>query len=573
MTLSIAQLPTAYPSIVHALVAGAERDNGVPRTIVLPGSGEELVFGHDRLAAAACQAAARLADQGVRSGDRVLICLPTSPAFLSVFLSALMLGAVPTNIATPSAYGAMEVFGQKVAQLVDYLDPVAIIAEQGVIDGIAPLMLTCRLIDGEQLHAESIAAGVADTELRLPAAADPAFIQCTSGSTGRPKGVVISHANLAAHCAQITALTGCGPEDVWVSWLPLYHDMGLIGGFLTPMFTHGDAVLIPVTRFLQAPQEWLLAVHTYRGTIAAAPNFAFGYAAARIRDEDITEIDLSSWRMLSCGAEPIVPQTVEAFVDRFQRYGLPEGAIAPCYGLAEATLAVTMVPPSGEGVRFDTVDRGRLVRDGHAVDAGPDCAEAIHLVDCGPPVPGTEVRIVDAAGAVCASDRLGHIQFRGPSVTSGYFRSPDATAACLDTEGWWDSGDLGYLREGRLRVAGRAKDIVIIRGVNHFPSDFEAAAEVIPGVRRGGVVATSAPHPDESTEALHLIVESELPETDHDRLRHDVRIAVSIRTGVPPVAVHVVPPHSIPKTTSGKLQRARARTMFVTGREDVGTPQ
>jgi fatty-acyl-CoA synthase len=574
MTVSLVQRRSAHPSIVHALLTDTEHDASPARIVVLPDRGDAQILSRVGIAAAARQAAARLAERGVRPGDRLLISLPTSPALLSAFLGSLMLGAVPTNIATPSAYGAAKVFGEKVARLTDYLEPAAIVAEQRVLDELSTLKLRCRSIDGDQLVAESLAAGTAEVPpLRLPGGSDPAFIQCTSGSTGQPKGVVISHANLAANCAQIAAATGCGPGEVWVSWLPLNHDMGLIGGLLTPMFTHGDAVLMPANRFLRAPQDWLRAVHTYRGTITAAPNFAFGYAAARIRDDDIADVDLSSWRMLNCGAEPIMPHTVTAFIDRFRHRGLPEGAIAPCYGLAEATLAVTMASGSGEGMRFDSIDRERLVRDGCAVDAEPDSAEVMHLVDCGVPVPGTEVRIVDDEGVVLASDRLGHIQFRGPSMTAGYFRRPDATAACLDSDGWWDTGDLGYLRAGRLRVAGRAKDIIIIRGANHFPSDFEAAAEAVPGVRPGGVVATSAPEPGGDTEALHLIVESELPESEHDQLRRDIRIAVSTRTGTLPTAIHLVPRRSIPKTTSGKVQRAMARALFVTRHADVEKPR
>ncbi|WP_157172032.1 AMP-binding protein, partial [Nocardia higoensis] len=371
----------------------------------------------------------------------------------------------------------------------------------------------------------------------------------------------ITHANLAANCVQIGRAASMRPGETWVGWLPLHHDMGLIGGFLNPMYQGTDAVLMPPNRFLRRPADWLRAVHTYRGAFTAAPNFAYGYTAARVTDEELAGLDLSSWRFLFCGAEPIHPPTVQRFVDRFRAHGLPADALVPCYGMAEASLAVTVSRPHSP-VAYDSISRHALTVDGIAVDVPADDPDALQIADCGEPVAGTEVRIVDTDGALCGDDVAGRIQFRGPSTTPGYYRLPEVTAQARDGD-WWDTGDIGYLRAGRLRITGRQKDLIIIRGANHPPTDFEIAAESVPGVRPGGVAAVGSPDAQGGSEELHLVVESALPDSEYEPLRRAVRVAVSKRTGILPAEVVVVPPRSIPKTTSGKVQRALTRQLFV----------
>ncbi|MBF6468204.1 fatty acyl-AMP ligase [Nocardia beijingensis] len=564
MTTPSGPLRPYYPSIVHALLSGGERGAAAASTVILPeraaaGHGDEIHRRHDELASAACGAAAGLAADGVRRGDRVLLCLPTSAEFVTVFFGALLLGAVPTAIATPGGFGAAEIFLDRFARLLAYLDPTAVVSTPAVLATL-PVPASVTAIDASALHALAHTSGAPALAPRLPAPDDIAFIQATSGSTGTPKGVQVTHANLAANCEQIARAAAIGPGDTWVGWLPLHHDMGLIGGFLTPLFRGIDAVLMPPNRFLRHPADWLRAVHEYRGTLTAAPNFAYGYAAARIADSDLDGVDLSAWRFLFCGAEPIHPPTVRQFVDRFGAWGLPPDALVPCYGLAEASLAVTVSDPRAP-IAFDSVSRRGLAEDGVAVDVPADDGDALAIVDCGAPVAGTEVRVVDEEGTPCGADSVGRVQFRGPSTTPGYFRLPEATAATR-SEGWWDTGDVGYLRNGRLRITGRRKDLIIIRGANYLPTDFEVAAEQVPGVRPGGVVAVGRPEAGGGSEELHLIVESAVARAEHDTLARAVRAAVSKRTGVLAAGVRIVAPRSIPKTTSGKVQRTVARRLL-----------
>ncbi|MEV6275154.1 fatty acyl-AMP ligase [Nocardia sp. NPDC051832] len=551
-----------HDSILHALLGYADPDAPPARLVFAAEAAEQREMSYAQLGAAARRSAAALAEAGVRQGDRVLLCLPTSPGFLTAFFGLQMLGAVPTAVATPGGFGGLEIFAAKFARLVGYLKPAMIVTVPAVAEALSAVAGETAVLDGDTLHATAMDPGAPAVTPVLPGPDDLAFIQCTSGSTGTPKGVQITHGNLAANCEQITRVCGAGPGETWVGWLPLHHDMGLIGGSLTPVFSGCDAVLLPPSRFLRAPADWLRAVGRYRGTITAAPNFAYGYAAARIRDAEIEGVDLSSWRFLFCGAEPIVPDTVRRFVDRFAAWGLPTDALVPCYGMAEAALAITVSAPSPQ-LAYDAVSRTALAQDSQVVDIAADDPDALRIVDCGPAVPGTELRIADEHGHALGENQLGQVQFRGPSRTPGYFALPEATAASCDAEGWWTTGDLGYLRQGRLRVTGRHKDLIIIRGANYFPTDFEHAAESVAGVRPGGVVAVGHRGPDEDSEALHLIVETELDSGAHLRLRQALRATVSARTGVLAAGIHLVPKRSIPKTTSGKVQRAEAARRFL----------
>jgi acyl-CoA synthetase (AMP-forming)/AMP-acid ligase II len=552
-----------FPTIWDALLAEAERgaDGSAVTLIPEPGSADTLRY--DALVENAARCAAALAEHGVGPGDRVLLCLPTGAQFLTAFFGTQLLGATPTAIAVPIRFGGAAGFEGQLKELVGYLRPAAVVTTAAVIEAL-PDLAGAALIDGAALHARATANDAPMRPVRRPKGDELALIQCTSGSTGRPKGVMISHANLAANCRQLTDAARWTRADTTVSWAPLYHDMGLITGILCPVSVGGNAVLMPPTRFLRAPAEWLRHISTYRGAVAAAPNFAYGYVTSRVRDEELEGVDLSCWRVAFCGAEPIQPATVRRFVDRFTRWGLPPDAFTPGYGMAEATLVITIKRPDAS-FRFDSIDRQTAVTGARAVDVDPQSADAVHVVDCGEPVAGAEVRIVDDNGRPLEADRIGHVQFRSPSRTAGYFDLPEESAASTAEPGWWRTGDIGYLRDGSLRITSRAKDLVIIRGANYFPSDFEQAAETVSGVRLGAVIAVGHRPENADSEELHLIVETELDAEQHESLRLAVQAAVGSRTGVIPAGIHLVPKRSIPKTTSGKLQRAKARELFVEG--------
>jgi len=551
-----------FPSILHALLAQAEHGSDGPTMTLVPERGQAEPWRYDTLLETAARSAAVLAEHGVRHGDRVLLCLPTSWQFVTAFFGAQLLGAAPAAIAMPTGFGGAAGLDGQLKDLVGYLRPAAIVTMPAVVEAVGDLAGTV-MVDGWAMHARATANDAPKHPVRLPADDQLAFIQCTSGSTGAPKGVMILHANLVANCEQMMRASDWADETA-VSWLPLYHDMGLMLGMLLPVYAGAEVVLMPPTRFLRTPAEWLRQVSTYRATLSAAPNFAYGYAVSRVRDEELDGVDLSSWRKKYCGAEPVNPVTLQRFSDRFARWGMPANGLVPCYGMAEATLAISFARLE-DPILFDTIDRESAAAQGRVVDVDPHAPGALRVVDCGAPCEGTEVRVVDAAGTPLGENEIGHIQFRGPSRTVGYFGLPEETAASIDSPGWWKTGDVGYLRDGRVRITGRAKDLIIIRGANYFPSDFEQAAETVPGVRVGAVVAVGYQPDDGDTEELHMIVETEVEAAQHESLRRAVSAAVSSRTGVPAAAIHLVPKRSIPKTTSGKLQRSKARRLFVEG--------
>lgn len=553
-------LQTDAPSLVHSMLRSAERGAGGGHVVFAMDPDTHVTLGHDALTVAALATAARLSDAGVRRGDRVLLCASTSPDFLGAFLGCLFLGASPTATAMPGGFGALDAWSARLGGLLALLEPAVIVAHPMLVDALAGRPGLPPVLDAAELYAAASAPGAATIDPVLPSPEDTAFIQSTSGSTGIAKGVVVTHGNLATNCRQIFDACSAGLEDVWINWLPLHHDMGLIGGTLASLHRGSSGVLMPPERFQRRPAEWLQNVSRYRATLGAAPNFAYGYAAARIRDAELDGVDLGSWRFQFCGAEPIHPETVQPFVDRFGQWGFPEDALVPCYGLAEASLAVTVSRPRGP-VPYDAISRQSLTADGVVRDVADTAGDpdVLRVVDCGRPVEGTEVRVVGEDGAVLPDGELGRIQFRGPSRTPGYFRDPEATVRCLTADGWWDTGDLGYLRGDALRIAGRTREIIVIRGANHMPSDFEHAAETVDGIRFGATAAVGIDDSASGTEVLHVVAETEMATEDHPALQRAVVAAVTRRTGIAPSGVHLVPRRTIPKTTSGKIKRVAVR--------------
>lgn len=556
-----------HASFVHALLANAERGSEAARTVLALSADEYVELRHDVLAQEALATAAVLKEAGVRPGDRVIVCLPTSPEFLTAFFGTSMLGAVPIAVAIPSRMNGPDRFQANYRQLQAYLRPRAVVTTPHAIAAIGGESEDGILvIDGTELRmaaqrSEALSAPV------LPNSDAPAFLQLTSGSTGSPRAVVVSHGNLAANCRQLGEASRWAAGDVQVAWLPLNHDMGLVGALLAPIFHGVDATLLPPERFLRAPSTWLRAISDHSGTISAAPNFAFSYTTARVHDDELDGVDLSSLRFVFCGAEPIHPPSLHGFINRFASWGLRSDVLAPCYGLAEATLAVTVGRPEFP-VRHDTVTPDMLAARSGA-DADGEGIITQQIVNCGAPLEGTELRIIGEPGVELADGLLGRIQFRGPSRTTGYFRQPQQTAEALDDEGWWDTGDLGYLRDGELRVAGRAKDVIIIRGVNYFPSDIEKAIEIVSGVRPGRVAAVALYDESAGSEALHVIAETALGVEQHCELKRQIVAAATRRCGIAPAAVHLMPSGTIQKTTSGKVMRFEARRLLLQDNESA----
>jgi 1-acyl-sn-glycerol-3-phosphate acyltransferase len=536
------------------------------------GESPALTFGE--LLAGAERVAAELAERGIGRGDNVAIMLPTSRDFFVTFAGILLAGATPTPIYPPFRADRIGEYAERQS---------AILANAG-----ARLLVTFReaehvakLLKPRVASLEGVATATALIESRAAAplgaqlhshGEDLALLQYTSGSTGNPKGVMLSHANLLANVRAIGEALAIRSDDVGVSWLPLYHDMGLIGAWLMPLYFGLPVVILSPLAFLARPVRWLRAFDRYRGTVGAAPNFAYELAAAKVSGDDLAGLDLSSWRAALNGAEPVLPATLARFAERFAGNGFRRESLLPVYGLAESSVGLA-IPPPGRGPRVDRVERAAFEREARAVpslvESPNEDTDVISFVSVGRPIPRHEVRIVNDNREDVAEREEGQLWFRGPSATSGYYRNESATAALFPVgaaEGWINSGDRAYKAEDEIYITGRVKDIIIHAGRNLYPHEIEDVVAQLSGVRKGCVVAFGAADPVTGTERLVVVAETrERDSAAQGRIAQAITAQVSSAVGLPPDVVQVVPPNAIPKTSSGKLQRDATKKRFLSG--------
>jgi 1-acyl-sn-glycerol-3-phosphate acyltransferase len=543
-----------------------------------------LTFGE--LYAAAQRCAAELARRGVPAGGRVALMLPTSRAFFVSYAGILLAGAIPVPIYPPFRADRIEEYASRQSAILKNAG-VCLLLTFRQAEAVARLLKPrvhslAEVADAEKLidaadKAPPPSPGALPLHLtgsRARKASDIALLQYTSGSTGEPKGVVLTHANLLANIRAIGEAVELGPSDVGVSWLPLYHDMGLIGAWLTLLhFGVPLAVMSPLA-FLTRPERWLKAFQKYGGTISAAPNFAYELCVRKIADKDIEGVDLSNWRAALNGAEPVNPDTLDRFAERFARHGFRREAQLPVYGLAEASLAVTF-PPLNRGPLIDRVEREAFTAEGRAVPARTGDATTIAFVSSGRPIPRHEVRIVDASGEEVSDRTEGFLWFRGASATSGYYHNAEATEQLLpmgpaagDGEyAWVNSGDRAYRADGEIYVTGRVKDIVIKGGRNLYPHEVEELAARAEGIRKGCIVAFGLKDEASGTEKLIVVAESREREASRRAaIVAAVTDQVSEGLGLPPDRVELIPPGSIPKTSSGKLRREETKQLYLAGK-------
>ena len=542
------------------------------------------------LFARASSVAAALERRGLEPGSTVAIMLPTCAEFFSSFAGILLAGGIPVPIYPPFRADRIEEYAARQAGILRNAEARFLITfreahavarlMESRVPSLRGVLSAARLARSERPQAPSpTEARPADVFGRRSRSSDIAFLQYTSGSTGDPKGVVLTHANLLANLRSIVDGIAVGPEDVAVSWLPLYHDMGLIGAWFVPLYSGIPLVVMSPLAFLSRPESWLWALCRHRGTLSPAPNFAFELCIRRVPDSAIEGLDLSSVRALLNGAEPVRPETLDRFAARFERYGLRREALMPVYGLAEASLGVS-APPLGAGYTIDRIDRetfeserraipvalaasNRRASPANGAEAELDHA-ALEFVGAGRPLPGTDLRIVDDQGRDLPQRTEGHLWFRGPSATSGYYRNPEATKTILRQDGFLDSGDLAYIAAGELFITGRAKDIIIKGGRNIYPQEVEEIAGRVPGVRTGCVVAFGVADPQSGTEKFVVAAESR-EQREADRISSEITEQVVRAMGIPPDRVELLPPHSIPKTSSGKLRRSETRRLYLAG--------
>jgi acyl-CoA synthetase (AMP-forming)/AMP-acid ligase II len=457
---------------------------------------------------------------GIERGDRVAIVLPTSPEFMDAFFGSVLAGAVPVPLYPPVRLGRMDEFHPRTARLVRDSGARLVLSDARISRFLGVAIAAAK----PPLGMRRLGKGAPFTAPARPG--DLALIQFSSGTTVDPKPVALTHENVLANVAAIETIVPSDDAQAGVSWLPLYHDMGLIGCLMMAVYRPGPLTLIPPEAFLARPAIWLRAISRKRATISVAPNFAYGLCVRRVRDAELSGVDLSSWRFALNGAEPVAPAVLRRFSERFRSHGFDERALMPVYGLSEASLAVTFTPA------------GRAPR---TLSIG-----ARELASVGAPLPGVDVDIRD-----------GRIFVRGPSVMRGYFGNPAATAAAL-RDGWLDTGDLGFIDRGELFVSGREKEVVILRGANHAPQEFEEALDSVAGVRPGCAAAVGVPTAE--GEELALLVEA-----DGTADAEQIRSRVTERTGIRPHQIHLLAPGTLPRTSSGKLRRREALRQLQAG--------
>jgi 1-acyl-sn-glycerol-3-phosphate acyltransferase len=555
--------PASARTLVEVLEWHLERNAERPHIFLREEDGRERPITYGDLFRQATAVAAGLHERGIGPGERVALVLRTESDFFYAFFGVLLAGGVPVPLYPPFRADRIEEYARRQLAILDNARARALLtfpAAERVARLLEPQVHSLELVTtvGAVAVADALVSPVGLVS------GDVGLIQYTSGSTGDPKGVLLTHANLLANIRAIGAAIAIAPDDVAVSWLPLYHDMGLIGSWLGALYHGVPIVILSPLAFLTRPVRWLQAIHAHRGTISAAPNFAFDLCVRKIRDQELAGLELGSWRLALNGSEAVCADTIERFIRRFGPHGFRAEAMAPVYGLAEASVALTM-PPVGRAARIDAVDRAAFSLARTAQPAATAAAAPLRFVSCGRPVPGHEVRIVDAAGAVLGDRIEGQIEFRGPSVTAGYFRRPDLTQAALH-DGWMDSGDLGYWAEGELYVTGRRKDLIIKAGRNLYPQEVEEFVSEVPGVRKGCVAAFGVPDPALGTERLVVVAETrETAPAAREILRRAVLDRVVATLGVPADSVVMCDPGTVLKTSSGKIRRGATRDAYVRG--------
>ncbi|MFV8836154.1 AMP-binding protein [Aquisalimonas sp.] len=530
--------------------------------------GQETPISYAELRVRAASVAGRLQAEGLEWQQSVAIMLPTCPEYFYTYFGVLLAGGVPVPIYPPA----------RLAQVEDHVRRHAGIlanAEAVVLVTVGEAMTVARLLESScptvrrVLTADALVSGKPGYTPIPVSPEDIAFIQYTSGSTGSPKGVVLTHDNLLANIRAIGEAVEITPRDVFVSWLPLYHDMGLISAWLASLYFGNPLVVMSPLEFLARPANWLWAIHRYQGTLTAAPNFAYELCIKRVDDDAIQGLDLSSLRMMANGAEPVSPDTLTRFTQRFSRYGLRDDALLPVYGLAEATVGL-LVPPLGRPPVVDHIQRERFTTEGEAVPAEPDDPNPLRFVACGRPLPAHEVRIVDASGRTLDERHEGRLEFRGPSATSGYFHNPEQTRSLFDGD-WLDSGDRAYAADGEYYITGRVKDIIIRGGRNLYPHELEEAVGAVKGVRKGCVAVFGSADRHTGTERLVVMAETGVTAArSRAALQDAIQTAALDMLGEPADEVLLVPPHTVLKTSSGKIRRGATRALYESGEVGKG---
>jgi len=499
---------------------------------------------------------------GLNKGDRVALIAETGPEFAACFFGAIYAGLWPVPLPLPTSFGGRDAYVDQLVVMLSSSDPQLFLYPEE----LAEFALAAAEKNGVSARNWNDLAEIEPSvalALPVPGQDEIAYLQYSSGSTRFPHGVAVTHRALLDNLHAHGVATEVQDTDRCVSWLPWYHDMGLVGCMLSPLALQVSVDYLKTEDFARRPLAWLDLISRNPGTsVSYSPTFGYDICSRRMSSQTraADRFDLSRWRLAGNGADMIRPDVMQAFVDSFAGAGFKAGAFCPSYGLAEATLAVSIMPP-GEGIRLELVEESELSGAGTPEQERPRRYRAI--VNCGKPVKGMEIEIRSADGELLADRGIGKVWVRGTSVMVGYYRDPEATDACLK-DGWLDTGDMGYMSGGYIYIVGRAKDMIIINGKNHWPQDIEWAVEQLPGFKSGDIAAFAITGPSgEETPAVLVHCRVSDP-GERGRLRDDIRERVRAITGISPV-VELIPPRTLPRTSSGKLSRTKARNLYLSG--------
>jgi fatty-acyl-CoA synthase len=514
------------------------------------------------LAADARRHAAHFIAEGVQPGDRIALIAETGAGFAAAFFGAIYAGALPVPLPLPTSFGGREAYVDQIRVQLTSCDPLMLLSPPGLHDIVKDAATgLCAAHDWD----EWFSGEAPDVALPKAKPTDIAYLQYSSGSTRFPHGVAVTHEALLANLSAHATCTHAAEGDRVVSWLPWYHDMGLVGCMLAPMSNQVSVDYLATEDFARRPLSWLTLIsRNPDASLSYSPTFGYDICARRISPSiPVAErYDLSRWRVAGNGADMIRPEVMQAFVDTFAPAGFKASAFLPSYGLAEATLAVTIMPV-GEGIQCDLIDERTLsgATEPRADHRLPTRYRAI--VNCGKAVPGLTIEVRDENGRILPDRKIGRVFVKGLGIMAGYFRDPEATAACMK-DGWLDTGDMAYMKDGSLYIVGRAKDMIIINGKNHWPQDIEWAIEQLPGFKAGDIAAFSVTTPS-GEEAPAVLVQCRTSCNDERiKLRDAIKTKVKAITGMSCV-VELVPPRTLPRTSSGKLSRSKARLQYLSG--------
>jgi fatty-acyl-CoA synthase len=553
--LNSARNPSLVPSTLAAAMRALAQHHTRGFTFVRADATEHFLSFAEIVSQAERRASGMLA-HGLQKGDRVALVIPESDEFVLSFLGAVLGGLVPVPMYPQLSFKNVQSYHETARHVLGASQAKLMVTTAGTREFIAPACEHAKVVLGPELATAAL--------VPMPDVApeDLCFLQFTSGSTSKPKGVAVTHRNLAwnAESFMIHGLDKNSETDKGVSWLPLFHDMGLIGFVIGPLFADIEVVFIPTASFVRTPRMWLDKISKHRGTITYAPNFAYALVTKRLKDKDLAELDLSCLRHAGSGAEPIQPATLREFAAKLAPAGFKAEAFLPSYGMAEGTLAITFsdMRRLGEirGLRTDRVIQ-RELEQGRALPGEGEGTQEI--VNCGRAFPEHEIAIVDPETRARLLDRqVGEVIARGPSVCAGYYQDAEKTAEGF-RDGWLHTGDLGYTVNGDVFICGRLKDMIIIRGRNFYPNDMEWAVSELERVRRGNVVAFSIPVQGEEA----LVICAEAFQSDAEGLRDQIAQLINEQFSLTPHSVEIVPQGSLPRTSSGKPQRRKTRELYL----------